>query len=249
MFERAFVDRERTPNKKWAMLGSVLLQVGMLATALMIPLLFVDELPPVLTAGVFLAPPQPPGPPPPPPVTRIRTQVVPEFSGFFEPTTIPREVAIIVEEAPPSVTLGNYDGVIGGDPDGVRDGVISGIVSRSLRTPAPPPPPAPKPQVVKPATIERVRIGGDVRPPVLIKRINPAYPRIAKQAGITGTVKIEAVIGVDGRIASARVVSGHPLLMKAALDAVRQWVYRPTLLNGNPVEVVMQVSVNFTLGR
>ena len=77
----------------------------------------------------------------------------------------------------------------------------------------------------------------------------PVYPQPARLARISGTVRLEALISRDGMIQSLRVMSGHPLLAQAALDAVRQWVYRPTRLNGEPVEVLTQIEVNFKLGE
>ena len=79
-----------------------------------------------------------------------------------------------------------------------------------------------------------------------IHRVEPVYPALAKQARVQGTVEIEAVIGIDGRLREIHVKSGPPLLIKAATDAVRQWVYEPTLLNGEPVEVITQIDINFT---
>ena len=95
---------------------------------------------------------------------------------------------------------------------------------------------------------ERVRVGGQVQPPQLVNKTNPAYPPLARQARIQGTVKLEGVIGKDGTVQELKVVSGHPLLIQAALDAVRNWRYRPTMLNGQPVEVITTIDVNFTLG-
>jgi len=107
--------------------------------------------------------------------------------------------------------------------------------------PVPPPPPQEK-------VPERVRVGGQVQPPQLVNKTNPAYPPLARQARIQGTVKLEGVIGKDGTVQELKVVSGHPLLIQAALDAVRNWRYRPTMLNGQPVEVITTIDVNFTLG-
>ncbi|MCP5115001.1 MAG: energy transducer TonB, partial [bacterium] len=135
-----------------------------------------------------------------------------------------------------------------GVPGGREDGVLGGIIREAMRPPPPPPPKAPEPKPV-PVEIVDVRIGGEVQPPALLRSVAPVYPPIARQARVSGAVKIEAVIGVNGRLTSARVVSGHPLLIQAALDAVRRWVYRPTLLNSQPVKVRMQVTVNFRLSR
>jgi protein TonB len=103
--------------------------------------------------------------------------------------------------------------------------------------PPPPPPPPPKP----------VRVGGNIRPPQKIRDARPVYPPIAQSARVQGIVIIEATIGPDGKVTDARVLRSIPLLDQAALDAVRQWEFTPTLLNGVPVPVIMTVTVNFTL--
>jgi periplasmic protein TonB len=92
----------------------------------------------------------------------------------------------------------------------------------------------------------QIRVGGNVQSTKLISQPMPVYPPLAKQARIQGTVRFEAVIGADGRIVSLNLVSGHPLLVEAAQEAVRQWVYQPTLLNGVPTQVITQIDVNFT---
>ena len=96
---------------------------------------------------------------------------------------------------------------------------------------------------------ERIRVGGNVQQMKLVYKPRPTYPPEAKQARIQGVVKLQATIGKDGSIQNLEVISGHPLLVPAALEAVRQWVYETTLLNGNPVEVVTQIDVNFTLSQ
>ena len=92
-----------------------------------------------------------------------------------------------------------------------------------------------------------VRVGGRIMEPKKLKDVAPVYPAIAQSAGVTGVVTIEATIGADGKVVDAVVVRSIPLLDRAALDAVRQWQYTPTLLNGVPVPVIMTVTVNFTL--
>jgi TonB family protein len=96
---------------------------------------------------------------------------------------------------------------------------------------------------------ERIRVGGNAQALMAIFTTQPAYPPLAKQARIQGVVRLDAVIGKDGTMKDLRAASGHPLLVPAALEAVRQWVYKPTLLNGNPVEVVTVVDINFTLSQ
>jgi protein TonB len=83
----------------------------------------------------------------------------------------------------------------------------------------------------------------------LLRQVRPTYPPLAKAARVQGTVKFEAVIAKDGTIQNLKVISGPPLLVNAALEAVRQWQYRPTLLNGEPVEVITTIDVNFTLSQ
>jgi TonB family protein len=92
-----------------------------------------------------------------------------------------------------------------------------------------------------------IRVGGNIQAVNLVSKVTPAYPALAKQARVQGTVRLEATIGKDGTVQDLQVMSGHPLLAQAALDAVKNWVYRPTLLNGDPVVVKTTIDVNFTL--
>jgi protein TonB len=160
------------------------------------------------------------------------------------PKSIPKEIAMIKEEElPPSMA---QVGVVGGVPGGIPGGVIGGIGVIGGAAPPPPPPPPP----VKEAPKEtRIRVGGNVQQANLIKKIAPPYPPLAKQARIQGTVRFNAVISRDGTIQNLTLVSGHPLLVPAATEAVKQWVYKPTLLNGEPVDVITQIDVNFTLSQ
>jgi protein TonB len=125
-------------------------------------------------------------------------------------------------------------GVEGGIPGGVVGGVVGGLPE------APPPPPPPPPA-------QPVRVGGQIRAPTQIRKVNPVYPAIAQSARVQGIVIIEATIGPNGKVQDARVLRSIPLLDQAALDAVRQWEFTPTLLNGVPVPVIMTVTVQFTL--
>jgi protein TonB len=133
-------------------------------------------------------------------------------------------------------------GVIGGVPGGVAGGALSGIIGGIGAAPPPPPPP-PKP---KPApTVQR--IGGNVQASKLIKQPKPIYPPLAKAARVQGTVKFQATIGKDGTIQNLQLLSGPPLLVPSAMEAVKQWTYQPTLLNGEAVDVITTIDVNFTL--
>jgi protein TonB len=148
------------------------------------------------------------------------------------PIEAPKE--IVPEAAPhPGIATGVPGGVEGGIPGGVMGGVVGGLPE----APPPPPPPPTAP----------VRVGGNIKPPTKTRDVKPIYPPIAQSARVQGVVIIEATIGADGRVKEAKVLRGQPLLDQAALDAVKQWQFTPTLLNNVPVPVIMTVTVNFTL--
>jgi protein TonB len=109
--------------------------------------------------------------------------------------------------------------------------------------------PVPGPAVSTPAPAEPLRVGGNVQQAKLLRQVTPAYPVLARQARISGVVQVEATVGRDGKVLKAAALNGPPLLRQAAVDAVRQWTYQPTTLNGQPVEVVTQVNVTFNLQR
>ena len=136
-------------------------------------------------------------------------------------------------------TPGEQFAIRGGVSGGVLGGIVGGVPADA---PPPPPPPLGPGQVP-----QRIRVGGAVQADMLINQTQPVYPPLAKQARISGTIELTALIGKDGRIMNLSVVKGHPLLIQAALDAVKDWVYKPTLLNGQPVEVQTTIDVNFTL--
>ncbi len=124
----------------------------------------------------------------------------------------------------------------------------AGMIQPQMGIAAPPPPPPPPPPPARPGGApQTIRVGGGVQQNRLVRKVDAAYPPLALQARVSGNVMLSAVIGRDGAIANLQVISGHPLLVPAALDAVKQWVYQPTLLNGEPVEVVTQIEVPFRL--
>jgi len=125
-------------------------------------------------------------------------------------------------------------GVAGGVPGGVVGGVVGGLTDAARSAP---PPVAP------------LRVGGRIKYPVKIRHVDPVYPKMAMAASVRGVVIIEAVIDATGRIAAARILRGVPVLDEAALEAVRQWEYSPTLLDGVPTPVVMTITVSFRMKR
>src|SRR5580658_1591446 len=132
--------------------------------------------------------------------------------------------------------------------------------AQSARNAPPPPPPPPRePSASGAAGIvnsgppnavpQRIRISGNIQAANLIRKVDPVCPHLAEQARIRGVVKFTVIISKDGTLQNIEVVSGHPLLVPAALQAAKQWVYRPTLLNGAPVEVITQIDVNTACGN
>ena len=139
--------------------------------------------------------------------------------------------------------------VVGGVPGGVPGGVIGGIIGGVPSAAPPPPPPPPKREEKSTAPPQRIRVGSNVQSARLKRQPKPVYPPLARQARIQGVVRFNAVIGKDGSVQNLQLLSGHALLVQAAQDAVKQWLYEPTLINGNPVEVITQIDVNFTLSQ
>jgi protein TonB len=170
-------------------------------------------------------------------VVKVVKPIVKQFisNQLMAPKVIPKTIDRIVESAPPPDT-GVVGGVEGGSAGGVIGGVIGGV------PPPPPPPPKPKPSGPQ-------RIGGNVMEANLIRRVQPVYPPLAKSARVQGTVEFTATISKEGNIENLQLVRGHPLLVNAAKEAVLQWKYRPTMLNGSPVEVITDIIVNFTLSQ
>jgi len=234
------VQRKR---KFFATTTSFIINCLVIVLMLAVPLMFTEELPKAQLLTFLMAPPPPPPPPPPPAaaVQRVVHQIQTDMlstGGLRTPTKIPQKIQMIKEdEAPPPsmATAGVVGGVPGGIPGGQMGGVIGGIISS---TPV---------AVPKVATPQRVRVSQGVSAGLLVRRVNPNYPPLARQARIQGQVVLRAVISKDGSIENLTLVSGHPMLAPAAIDAVKQWKYKPYLLNGEPVEVDTEVLVNFTL--
>ena len=226
-------------HRHWTTLASFTLQILAVGCLMVLPLLYTQALPQLQLISRFLEAPAPP-PAPPPLTPHSSNRSVSNLSGsvLLQPPSIPRNIASLDEkEPPPSVDLGGL-GVEGGTGSpGARNAVLNAI-GHGIN-PLPPPPPAP---TAKPPRVSHMMEGN------LIHRVQPQYPQLARQARIQGVVLLGAIINTDGRIVDLKVLSGHPLLVQAAIEAVRQWRYRPYLLNDQPVEVETQVTVNFILG-
>jgi periplasmic protein TonB len=249
LFEGSLLDSSAAQRKRrtWSTLLSFVLQLFLIGLLLLLPLWFTDVLPKQQLLTLLEAPPPPPPPPPPAASTPSAAKVVKVTSNIANgrlrtPSRIPSRVQMIKEdEAPPPVatTGGVAGGVPGGIPGGQMGGVIGGIITSSSSLAA-------VPRLSQPApAVQRVRVSQGVIKGLLIYRVEPAYPPLAKQARIQGVVVMTALIDKGGNVQNLQVVSGHPLLAPAAIEAVKQWRYKPFLLNGQPVEVETTVTVNF----
>jgi periplasmic protein TonB len=245
---------------------SIAIHVVVLAAVVIIPMMSFGELPEPDQGAVraFFVESAPAPPPPPPPPAPPKAAAVPRVEKpkvkVETPTEVPKFTAPI--ETPPKiedpgvdvgsdmgVAGGEVGGVEGGTEGGVQGGTIGGVVGGVIGgVPEPEATPPPPPPTQAPAPKGPVRVGGQIKEPSKIRNVPPAYPDVAKQARVQGVVVLEAVISPSGEVTNVRVLQGVPLLNDAAAAAVRQWRYTPTLLNGQPVSVVMTVTVNFKLG-
>lgn len=222
---------------------SFVLQILLIGVLVLLPLVFTEALPKQQLMTFLVAPPPPPPPPPPPaatPEVKIIKKVTSELDNgeLRTPTKIPKKIEMIKEEETPPPSAG-VAGVVGGVPGGVPGGAIGGVLGSVINST-----PTAVPRVANPT---RVRVSQGVSQGLLIHQVRPVYPALARQARIQGMVVLQAVIGKDGSIQNLKVVSGHPMLAPAALEAVKQWRYKPYYLNGEPVEVDTTINVNFTL--
>jgi protein TonB len=228
VFEGVFVETGR--SRRWAVGGSFVLQCFTVAVAALLPLLTTYELPlyALQDSLLFLAPP-PPAPPPPPQVKVEAKRRIERFEDVLrQPTKIPDQVAL-VEDAPRLAALS-------ASPMGLEGGIPGGMPGVSALLP-----------FVTPAVAKPIRVGGRVQAARILERVLPVYPPEAVEQRIGGRVLLEAIIARDGTIKELVLKEGHPLLAPAAIEAVRQWRYKPTILNGAPVEVQTVIEVNFNL--
>jgi protein TonB len=234
-------------RKLFATTTSFIVNCLVICVMLAVPLMFTEELPKAQLLTFLVAPPPPPPPPPPAAaqVQRVVRQIQTDLlnnGALRTPTKIPQKIEMIKEEeAPPPMPAsgGVVGGVPGGIPGGQMGGVIGSVITATSSLAA-------VPKFV-PAIPQRVRISAGVTKGLLIHRVEPTYPTLARSARVQGDVVLSAVIDTNGQITNLQLVSGHPMLVPAAITAVKQWRYKPYLLNGQPVEVETTITVIFTL--
>lgn len=227
--------RKQKTNSPLTIAVSFLLQTIAVGIMVLLPLVYTEALPRRLMTSMLITPPPPPTPRTASAPSRVQVKVRPvrQQQVLTQPRAIPDRVAMLVEEP----LLPVISGVVT-DQASMDEQVPSTLLTAIIT----PPPPLPEP------VVQRIPVGGVVMAAKLIFQPRPVYPQLARQARIQGTVRLQALISKDGVIDNLTVLSGHPLLIPAALDAVRQWRYQPTMLNGRPVEVETTIDVTFTLG-
>ena len=244
MFEQTFVGTGRNTRKPWTVAVSTIGQIGLIGVVMLLPLLRTAVISSRMQLATYA---------PLPPTTRVEVKTIPQRSTatasptpvrVFNQTTlqapihIPSKVAMI-SDAPaiPGMMLSGEGSV----------GNALGDILTSTALPPTAPAVVKAPQ--KPKSLAPVRVGGAVQASKIINQARPEYPPLAKSARVSGVVTLQATISREGAIRNLQVMSGHPLLVPSALAAVQRWTYSPTLLNGEPVEVITQIEVHFTLAN
>lgn len=225
---------KKNTSKRWTVVLSTLVQSVILGVLIFIPLIHTEALSQKMLVVSLVAPPAPPPPSRPASPAGARPIHVIRSEAWHQPTFIPTIADVLGAPEPPPEVIDNPP----------TSGAFSDIAGQRIiasAIPLPPPPPRPTAPV-------RIKQGGVVTAAQILSQTRPAYPTLARQARIQGNVVLHAIIGRDGRVAQLEVMSGHPLLVQAALDAVKQWLYKPTLLNGEAVEVDTTITVSFIMG-
>jgi periplasmic protein TonB len=230
---------EDTSRRTWATLTSFVVQVIGLGIVLLLPLIYTQGLPQLKLLTTTI--PVPAAAEPPAPASEQIRQRKPQTNmmgdQIVEPSSVPAEVLRLHESSLPAPISAGELGVVGAT--GRHPGGLIGYLGNPANIVQPPPKPAP---VSHSPRVSAMMQG------YLVHRVEPIYPRLAKAARVQGPVHLKAVISKEGTIENLQVLMGHPMLATAAVAAVRQWRYRPYVLNGEPVEVETEITVNFILG-
>ena len=239
MFEDSLIDssgRIKTQSKYYTLVG-ILLNTAVLATMILVPLIYPEALPRQAMSTLLVAPPPPLQKPAPEPA-QLREPKVKGVSEILEnsiiaPSIIPPHAKIIVSD---STLLSSAITSMGeGSGDGFRG--MTAILNNSDASP-----------VIRQATARKTTVSSGVMQGYVLSRVTPIYPAIARAAHISGRVVMQATISKTGSIVNLHVLSGPPMLQQSAMEAVRNWKYKPYLLNGEPVEVETEINVIFNLG-
>jgi protein TonB len=258
MFHYMDKSRHGPSSTRWTTAALSAIGHIVILIAIAVPALYAtDTLPtPKETIAFFVSAPPPPPPPPAAPTPAAPAPAPAKVARVTPPKPSPavaRAVAPAPVQAPAEITPETgFEGLAGssevaqhaGFEYGVPGGVAGGIVGGVDGAPPPPPPPPPPPVLAPPAP---VRVGGEITAPRLVHRVDPVYPPLAQQALVQGVVILEATVDRGGRVNDIRVLRSHSFLEDAAVTAVRQWVYEPLMLNGQPQPFVLTVTVSFSV--
>ena len=246
MFEQTILSNANSGRRAWTTGLGLAGEAACVAFIALVPMIWPEVLPKPQALLVLLTPPAP-VPPPTDVVVKPRASHAPVTPiRFTLPSGFPPAIADIVDEPPTVVGAVPGLGQATGDPRGMLTAILntSAAVARPPVTEKPPAarpkPDTTEPRRVRTSSIELARV---------IHRVEPTYPPVARMAHVSGTVELTGVIGTDGRIRELKALSGNPLLVRAAIDAVSQWIYAPPILNGERVEVIAPITVNFRLDR
>jgi periplasmic protein TonB len=225
------------PRSRWAAVGAVTIQALVLVMLVVAPLYRTLPLPKRETVTMlYLQPPEAAGSN----ATKLRA---PMSVSTYVPTSKTISAPVHTTQEAPVAPVGTTGGVVGGVPAGVVGGLGGGVFGAVLNSPPSLPVLAKSPE----PTVKRIRVASRVVEANLIHDVPPQYPSEAGRARLEGAVVLMAVIGQDGSVKDVRVESGLPILAQAAIDAVKQWRYKPYLIDGEPVEVDSRITINFTL--
>src|SRR5215471_434562 len=245
MFEQSILVDATTGRKTRAVFASASAQIAGVGVLLLIPLLYTEALP---VARLPLALPVPVSQAPEQPVKAVPTSHQIARSRLF---SVPFRIPVLRARASatPAETAIDFSApqLTGAGSVPVPETGLGLAVMRIEKLPDPPAVPAPEPPKI--STTAPVRVSGTVQAAKILRKVVPQYPPLARQARVSGVVRLLGVIAKDGTVQRLTVISGHPLLQKAALDAVSQWLYQPTLLSGEAVEVLAPIDVIFRLSQ
>jgi protein TonB len=243
MLEGSSTRQKRHPLKWAASLGA---HLAVLFILLLMPLYFSQGINLQKLNMTLLVAPLPPSAAPPPPPMASAPRVVRTIPKSFTPgkltapSYVPRAVVSTPDAAPPAEAFAGMVGSVpGGMPGGQPGGILGGVIGGA------PAPAAPTP--MREGPMQPVRVGGNVKPPRLLIGPAPVYPILARQSHIQGIVVIEAIIDEHGNVVQEKLISGHPLLVQAALKALSQRKYEPTILDGQPTPVDLRVEITFNM--
>jgi periplasmic protein TonB len=238
MFEDSLVESSGrlARRKPWTTLVSLAAQIMVAGMLVLLSLIYTEALPNQKLMSLLEAP----APPPAAAATsRAATRAIKVTSEFDHgalmlPREIPKTIVDVDDGPMSNVPAGSATGVFNGAPGGIYSSAFSDLLRHA-------------PVSVPKVATQKVRVSSGVAQGLLILQVKPEYPALARQARVEGTVVLQATIGKDGTVQNLRLVSGHPMLTQAAIQAVKQWMYKPYYLNGEPVEVDTQINVKFTL--